>query len=111
MLTWAKISSILEPYNYHRKIIGFDTFEGYPKGNKDDKKKPAGLLKENFDVHSELLDVIKEYDKNRFLNNKEKIEIHNHVSYHGVLSNSTQSLSISWLFIKHRMKSITVDTF
>ena len=75
LLTWAKISSILEPYNYHRKIIGFDTFEGYPKGNKDDKKKPAGLLKENFDVHSELLDVIKEYDKNRFLNNKEKIEI------------------------------------
>ncbi len=25
----AKLSATLEPYNYHRKIIGFDTFTGF----------------------------------------------------------------------------------
>ena len=29
-LAWAKLSSILEPTNHTRKIIGFDTFEGFP---------------------------------------------------------------------------------
>src|SRR5579862_5662497 len=29
-MTWAHISATLEPYNYHRKIIGFDTFRGFP---------------------------------------------------------------------------------
>ena len=29
LMAWAKLSSTFEPYNYHRKIIGFDTFEGY----------------------------------------------------------------------------------
>ena len=31
IFSWAHFSSILEPYNYHRKIIGFDTFLGIPK--------------------------------------------------------------------------------
>ncbi len=30
VMTWAQISATLEPYNYHRKIIGFDTFAGFP---------------------------------------------------------------------------------
>ena len=29
-LTWAKLSSIYEPSNHTRRIIGFDTFEGFP---------------------------------------------------------------------------------
>ena len=29
VMAWAKLSSIYEPYNYHRKVIGFDTFEGF----------------------------------------------------------------------------------
>lgn len=34
VFTWAKLSSIYEPYNYHRKIIGFDTFKGFPSVKK-----------------------------------------------------------------------------
>ena len=41
-LAWGKLSSIYEPYNYHRKIIGFDTFEGFPSVNK--KKIKVGTL-------------------------------------------------------------------
>ena len=29
LMAFAKISSILEPYNFNRKIIGFDTFKGF----------------------------------------------------------------------------------
>ena len=36
VMAWAKLSSILEPYNYHRKIIGFDTFEGFPSVSESD---------------------------------------------------------------------------
>src|SRR3954452_15539415 len=30
LFTWAQLSNIYEPVNYNRKIIGFDTFEGFP---------------------------------------------------------------------------------
>jgi hypothetical protein len=30
LFTWAQLSNIYEPSNYNRKIIGFDTFEGFP---------------------------------------------------------------------------------
>src|SRR5579862_4640377 len=30
LFTWAQLSNIYEPVNYTRKIIGFDTFEGFP---------------------------------------------------------------------------------
>ena len=37
LLAWGKMSAALEPYALHRKVIGFDTFEGFPniheKGN------------------------------------------------------------------------------
>jgi Macrocin-O-methyltransferase (TylF) len=29
LFTWAQLSNIYEPTNYNRKIIGFDTFEGF----------------------------------------------------------------------------------
>ena len=36
VLAWAKLSSILEPINHTRKIIGFDTFEGFPHLHEQD---------------------------------------------------------------------------
>lgn len=30
LFTWAQLSNIHEPVNYTRKIVGFDTFEGFP---------------------------------------------------------------------------------
>lgn len=36
LFTWAQLSNIYEPVNYNRKIVGFDTFEGFPNvHNKD----------------------------------------------------------------------------
>jgi hypothetical protein len=33
LFTWAQLSNIFEPSNYTRKIVGFDTFEGFPEVN------------------------------------------------------------------------------
>jgi len=78
IFSWAHFSSILEPYNYHRKIIGFDTFDGFPSLNKKDGKgikKKKSFFKRKYDVKKELLNLTKVFDKNRFLNNKKKIEL------------------------------------
>ena len=49
------LSSIIEPYNYNRKIIGFDTFQGIKKISKKDKKN--GLHKfsdSNYNLYKNL---------------------------------------------------------
>ena len=38
LLSLAHFSVTLEPYNYQRKIIGFDSFEGFPSISKKDNK-------------------------------------------------------------------------
>jgi hypothetical protein len=42
LFTWAQLSNIYEPVNYNRKIVGFDTFEGFP--SVDQKLDNAGSL-------------------------------------------------------------------
>jgi hypothetical protein len=37
LMTWAQLSSIYEPYNHNRRVIGFDTFSGFPTINVKDK--------------------------------------------------------------------------
>lgn len=78
LMTWAQISTTLEPYNYHRKVIGFDTFEGFPEvvaqdGNGDNAK--AGAFGERYDIHAELTQAVGEFDSNRFINQVQKVEL------------------------------------
>jgi len=78
VMAWAKLSTTLEPYNYQRKVIGFDTFAGFPRVLDIDLKNPnvkEGLFGEDYNVFSELQEVIKEYDENRFLNQISKVEL------------------------------------
>jgi hypothetical protein len=77
-MTWAQISVTLEPYNYHRKIIGFDTFSGFPGVVAEDgggEQAKAGAFKEDYDVFTELSRSIQEFDGNRFINQKQKVEL------------------------------------
>jgi len=48
LMTWFHLSSIYEPYNYGREIIGFDTFEGFPK--LDEKDISSDLISVNVKV-------------------------------------------------------------
>jgi len=83
LMAFAQLSTILEPYNFQRRIIGFDTFTGFPEisdkdtqGKKDRKSKH--LKKDGFaapDAYEDLLEAARVYDLNRFLNHFPKVEV------------------------------------
>lgn len=81
LMSWAKLSSILEPYAVRRKIIGFDTFEGFPDITDEDLEsvKHSNLEKGKFtshdDIYNELVECIEEYDKSRYLGEINKVEL------------------------------------
>ena len=70
LLSFAQMSAIFEPVNYTRKIIGFDTFMGFPNlSKKDTGSKSQYAYKGGFAVDS-LEDINKAaelYDENRFI--------------------------------------------
>lgn len=81
LLGWAKLSSAMEPYALDRRVIGFDTFEGFPSvaaadsGAEANAHLKTGGFDTGYDVYSELTAVIKEHDENRFLNQFEKVQL------------------------------------
>ena len=67
------LSSIIEPYNYNRKIIGFDTFEGIKNLSKKDQKKGLNKFSDsNYDLYLKLAKI---HDKNRSVSHIEKMEL------------------------------------
>lgn len=79
VMTWAKLSAVLEPVNLTRRIYGFDTFCGFP--SVDDKDAPgSGQESPNpgdfaADSYTELLRLIALYDEDRFLGHIPKVEL------------------------------------
>jgi hypothetical protein len=79
LFTWAKLSSALEPYAIHRRIYGFDTFEGFPPPAAADRpveSNPAsapGEFATGYDVGLELDQLVQEYDENRYLSQFKKV--------------------------------------
>jgi len=77
LMTWAKLSSILEPENSMRRVYGFDTFEGFPAVHDRDqsefKAADVGELRSN--SHEELLALIRESDTDRALGVVPKVEL------------------------------------
>ena len=78
-LAWAKLSSILEPTNHTRKIIGFDTFAGFPSINDKDKKGTDGSLLKIGELkgsaQKSVTEAVSIYDENRPLNHIPKVEL------------------------------------
>jgi hypothetical protein len=77
LMTWAKLSAILEPNNIMRRIYGFDTFDGFPEvGEKDStpiRETLPGELRSP--SHDELLSLIEAYDADRFLGHVPKVSL------------------------------------
>ena len=77
LMSWAKLSTILEPENLTRRIYGFDTFAGFPAVSSNDSsdfaKSRVGDL--SAPSYEELLALIAEYDRDRFLGNIPKVEL------------------------------------
>ena len=77
LMAFAKLSAMLEPENLTRRIYGFDSFEGFPEVHEKDqstfKKSRKGELAS--DSYRELVNLIKEYDADRFLGHIGKVEL------------------------------------
>lgn len=79
LLTWAHLSNILEPVNHIRKVVGFDTFSGFPSVSTEDASNhntntSIGTFNSN-DNLEHLQRVIKNFDSIRFLGHIDKVEL------------------------------------
>lgn len=83
LMTWAKLSATLEPYAYQRRVIGFDTFTGFPESSitKHDQTEdevdgeslpPEGMLRGNLPRLNESIEI---FDKDRPIGHKQKVEL------------------------------------
>jgi len=79
LMTWAQLSSILEPANHQRRVIGFDTFTGFPSITEKDISKTEFAFRKkgsfSVDSYDDLQEAIKVYDMSRYLNHIEKVEL------------------------------------
>jgi hypothetical protein len=81
LASWLHFSSIYEPYNHTRRIIGFDTFLGFPEVHEKDKTTGAsehtriGAFKSSDNILDELSELTAIHDKNRPLGHIPKIEL------------------------------------
>lgn len=77
LFTWAQLANIFEPSNYNRKIIGFDTFAGFPSVSQQDantdKPSVAGDLKG--DALESFSSSIEKYNAERHLSHIPNIEL------------------------------------
>jgi macrocin-O-methyltransferase TylF-like protien len=82
LLTWAQFSAIYEPYNHTRRIVGFDTFAGFPNLSELDRPddgaevgfaKVGGLAVPG--AERDIRRAVELYDINRPLGHVERIEL------------------------------------
>jgi len=78
LMSFANFSAIFEPVNHTRKVIGFDTFSGFPKlsnadrEGKDPNAKSGGMCVDSLE---ELKKSITLFDQNRFVGHIDKVEL------------------------------------
>ena len=81
LFTWGHLSSIYEPVNYQRKIIGFDTFDGFPEIGDADlvgdavsaELRPGGFRVSG--IYEDLQRGVELFDANRSVGHIEKIRL------------------------------------
>lgn len=78
VMTWAKLSAIIEPVNLTRRIYGFDSFEGFPSLSDKDRSITSNHVKEG-DLYANSYDELNElthiHDSTRFLGHIPKVEL------------------------------------
>lgn len=77
LMSWAKLSAMLEPENLTRRVYGFDSFEGFPSVSDRDLNPVAVPTKGDLVAGSyeELRALIAEFDKDRFLGHVDKVHL------------------------------------
>lgn len=78
---WHHFSAIYEPYNHTRRIIGFDTFTGFPSVHEKDMSKEAsehtrvGAFTTANSIQEEIQRLAQTHDRNRPIGHIPKIEL------------------------------------
>jgi len=78
VMTWAKLSAILEPVNLTRRIYGFDTFQGFPSLSEADLAAASRHVKVGdlyADSYDELRELVATYDSTRHLGHVPKVHL------------------------------------
>ena len=78
VMTWAQLSAIHEPYNHTRRVVGFDTFTGFPALDaKDRGANPAYMVEGGLATHArqDLEECFRLYDLNRPLGHIPRTEL------------------------------------
>jgi Macrocin-O-methyltransferase (TylF) len=79
LMTWAQLSAIYEPLNHIRKVIGFDTFEGFTGVSDKDKSgmENNSAVKGGLKVTSyeDILECVRIFDLYRPLGHIQKVEL------------------------------------
>ncbi len=91
LTTFENLRAIHEPYNHQRRIVGFDTFEGYPSiGEKD---KPSEIMQEGVykvdDGYEQYLEELLDYH--------EKENMMSHIKKHELVSGDVVETLPVWL--------------
>ena len=79
--SWLHFSTILEPYNHTRKVIGFDTFSGFSVMHDKDIQTGssehlcAGALQTHGEIKNEIEQLVELHDQNRPLGHIPKVEL------------------------------------
>ncbi len=78
LMAWAQFSAIFEPTNHQRRVVGFDTFSGFPKLSEQDRlseskeARRGGLAVDSYDHLQQCVEL---YDANRFVGHIPKVEL------------------------------------
>jgi hypothetical protein len=78
LLGWAQLSSIFEPVNHQRRIIGFDTFEGFraledgDRGSESAEAHQGGLANDSYEEIQRCAALL---DRNRPVGHIPKVEL------------------------------------
>jgi hypothetical protein len=83
LLSFAKLSAILEPYNFQRRVVGFDSFTGFPEIHTSDllglaDRKSEHLRQHGFAAEGAYEDIqraVELFDMSRFLSHFPKVEL------------------------------------
>jgi len=78
IMTWAKLSAILEPANLTRRIYGFDTFDGLPEPDAKDRAAASMHVKAGdlaADSYDEIMQLAEIHDSTRFIGHIPKIKL------------------------------------
>lgn len=76
LMSWYHCSTTLEPENLTRRIVGFDTFSGFPSLAAEDQGVDDVAVGDlSADSEAELRALVEVHDRNRFLGHIEKVRL------------------------------------